>query len=72
MAKVKSQQPGVAAAGGYLHPTANHLTLPVSLSAANLLQSSAPSSHCECCAASVVAAAAAAMVSASDTTFEEK
>ena len=52
----------------YLHP--NPLALPVSLSAANLLQSaSAPSSHCECCAAASVAAAAGMT---SDGTFEEK
>ena len=54
--------------GHYLHP--HHLTLPVSISAANLLQSSAPSSHCECCAATVAAAAASAM--AGDASFEEK
>jgi hypothetical protein len=55
---------GGVGGGHYLLPH-SHLTLPVSISAANLLQSN-PTTHCECCSA----AAATGMVH--DSTFEER
>ncbi len=62
---------GVVNPNAYLHPAALAGSLPVSISAANLLQqsgaaSAAAAGHCDCCAA----AAAAGMVH--DSTFEER